>query len=61
MFEKTQSGFLAHHSTESTLLRVTSDRLVAADGAHSLMLILLDLSAAFNTVGHAVLIDRLHH
>ena len=47
--EKFQSGFRALRSTETALLKVTSD----------LLLIILDLCATFDPVDHAILLDRL--
>jgi hypothetical protein len=45
-----QSGFRPMHSTETAVLRVLSDILAAVDKEMLPVLILLDLSAAFDTV-----------
>ena len=48
-----------HHSTESALVKVLSDILDAADSCQVTLLGLLDLSAAFDTVDHYILLRRL--
>ena len=52
-----QSAYRAGHSTETALLKVQNDILLAMDRQH--VLVLLDLSAAFDTVDHRVLLRRL--
>jgi len=49
-----------HHSTEMATLRVLSDLLTAIDGGDVVALVLLDMSAAFDTVDHSILCRRLH-
>ena len=57
--ETFQSANKEFHSTETALLRVQNDILCSLDQNKSVILLLLDLSAAFDTVDHAILISRL--
>jgi len=54
-----QSGFRPGHSTETAALRVLSDILGTVDSGDVAALILLDLSAAFDTVDRAIFCRRL--
>lgn len=54
-----QSAYRAKHSTETVLLRVVNDILSAMDDDKLSVLLLLDNSAAFDTIDHSVLISRL--
>ena len=57
---KFQSAYKKHHSTETALLKVKNDLLMNMDNQHVTLLVLLDLSAAFDTVSHDILPDRLN-
>ena len=57
--EDCQSAYRPHHSTETALLRVQNDILVNMDNKEVTLLVLLDLSAAFDTVDHNILLNRL--
>ncbi|KAI3372987.1 hypothetical protein L3Q82_023427, partial [Scortum barcoo] len=51
-------GFRQKHSTETELLKVTNYILMPADKGEHSILISLDLSAAFDTIDHDILIDK---
>ncbi len=61
IFETFQSGFKPLHSTESDVLRVLNDTLLATDSGDYVILILLDLTSAFDTVDHKTLLSRLEY
>ena len=54
-----QSAYRAGHLTETAVLKVLSDILLAIDAGDLSALVLLDLSAAFETVDHDILLQRL--
>ena len=54
-----QSVYEAFHSTETALVTVHNDILTAIDNNNTVILLLLDLSAAFDTVDHSILLSRL--
>ena len=54
-----QSAYKQQHSTETALLKVKNDILMSMDEQHVILLVLLDLSAAFDTIHHDKLIGRL--
>ncbi len=59
--EDFQSEFTLYHSTETTLIRVTNDLLLSSDRGCISLLVLLDLSAAFDTIDHNILLNRLEN
>ena len=61
LHESFQSAYKAHHSTETALLTITDDILLSLDRGDNVFPLLLDLSAAFNTVNHSLLLSRLEN
>ena len=62
LFPQLQSACRSHHSPETALLKVRNDVLMNMDKGHVsllLLLLLLDLSAAFDTVNHGILLQWL--
>lgn len=59
IFDKFQSGFRSQYSTKAALLKVTNNLLFSVDSGNGAVLVLLELSAAFNIVDHVILLDHL--
>jgi hypothetical protein len=59
IFTPVQSAYRRHHSPETALLRVVNDMRMAVDSGGAALLSLLDQSAAFDTIDHFTLLNRL--
>ena len=59
MFDPLQSAYRGKHSTETAFIKVQNDILSALDAGSSASLLMLDLSAAFDTIDHDILLSRL--
>ena len=59
LFPSLQSAYRRHHGTETALLKVKNDNLMNMENQRVTSLVLLHLSAAFDTVDHRILLDRL--
>ena len=60
MYSDMQSAYRRRYSTETALLRVYNDILMALDEGCEVILVLLDFSSAFDTINHSMLLSRLH-
>ena len=56
-----QSGYKKMYSTETLLVRVVNDLLIASSESKATVVLMLDLSAAFDTVDHSKLLQILKH
>ena len=57
--EPLQSAYKRYHGTETALLKIHSDLLLAMDDHKASLVVFLDLSAAFDTIDHAILLNRM--
>ena len=60
LYEIYQSAYRQFHNTETALLKVQNDLLCEAEKGKISILALLDMSAAFDTIDHSILIERLN-
>ncbi len=61
LYPKLQSLYRQYHSTETALLKVTNDILFNMNSQRVSSLVLLYLSAAFDTIDHSILFNRLKY
>ena len=61
LFPPNQSAYRQHHSTETAVCIVHNDIVRAVDRGHVTAMVMLDLSAAFDTVDHQVLLEVLQN
>ena len=54
-----QSAYRKNYSTETALLKVQNDILMSMDKQEVILLVLLDLSSAFDTIDHKLMLDTL--
>ena len=59
LLSSSQYGYKKHHSCETLLLKLVDDILVAVDQKFGVVVLLVDLSAAFDTVDHRLLLNVL--
>ena len=56
-----QSGYKKGHSTETLMVKIVNDLLIATSESKATVVMMLDLSAAFDTVDHGKLLHILKH
>ena len=57
MFDPLQSAYRDKHYTETALIKAQNDILSALDAGLLAMLLMIDLSAAFDTIDHDILVS----
>ena len=59
LFSQYQSGYRKHHSCETAITKIHNDMLLMIDKRDNVILLMLDLSAAFDTINHELLLRKL--
>jgi hypothetical protein len=60
LIDDNQCAYRRHYSVESALIDVMNSMLMALDSGEVALLLMLDLTSAFDTVNHRLLIDKLN-
>ena len=60
LYNACQSAYRPVHSTETALLKVVNDLFLSLNKGNISVLALFDLSSAFDTIVHPILVHRLH-
>ena len=61
LMEQMQSAYFPGHSIETALICVHNDIIQAVDNKHGVILVLLELSATFDTVDYGKLMYQMQH
>ena len=61
LHEHLQSAYKPGHSTATALVKVQNDILNSIDQHRIVILVMLDLSAAFDTIDHDILVSRMEN
>ena len=61
MYDLMQSAYKLVHSTETAIVKINYDILINLDAGKCSVLVSIDLSAAFHTINHNILLNRLHY
>ena len=59
LFPVYQSAYRAQHSTETALVHLYNEMVLAVDNGEVGALVLLDMSAAIDTIDHGIMLDVL--
>ena len=60
LFDTFQSAYRPHQSCETAIVRIQDDIMKSLDSHKYVILVLLDLSSAFDSVDHAILMNTLY-